>query len=167
MNAAPPPENYTAEADAAFRRFVALCRQRQQHTHARDRYARHLAEQKSQMLIPVRQTLQRLVEAGLVVPGWDTKRDPRPVSFEVFEDEASPSWRPGTSLQFRNPVPVEIAVVNPIDRAAHGVFAVTLGAPHPDQGILARRFDDSEALCVALAEFLGRNAIAAKRLPDD
>jgi len=162
-----PPIATTPEAAAAINKFMSLRRVAHREERARQRFMESLAQEKALMLVPVRQMLLRLIDLGLMVPSHDPRTPDAVVRFQVFEDESSPSWRPGTSLRFMDPVPVEIAVVNPGDRAVHGIFVVAAGDVHPDLGGLQRRFDDAGDLCNALATFLARNTVRVERWPED
>jgi hypothetical protein len=161
-----PPVDAAADATALFlRRFQERDRlqSRRQDTNQR------LVEEKNRALIPVRKLLKLLIDAGVQVNHESacrskaTGRSFPPQPLQVFENESSSRWRPGSSIFLEHPAVLEIAVSNHPNRANDGLIRISCGSPHPDAHLLVGPFATAAAAVHALAEFLARSTVRIDR----
>jgi hypothetical protein len=128
-----------------------------------------LVEEKNKALIPIRKLLKLLIDAGVQVTHESacrskaTGRSYPPQPLQVFENESSAHWRPGSSIFLEHPAVLEIAVTNLPHRAAEGLVRIACSSPHPDAHLLTGPFTTSNAAVQALAEFLARSTVRVDR----
>lgn len=152
-----------------FDLFVQQVQNRERNKKNQQKLAQSVIEEKIKRLVPIRRLLKRIQDTGLLVHHSDRYGD-RNISkpaerFEVFEDDSSPSFYPGTSLYFDHPGNVEIAVPNEWDEAVHGVICIRCSTPHPDIDLLRGPFRTLEDANHALASFLARSAVSIDTHP--
>ena len=144
--------------DQAFAQFLSLVKGDQASQAQEQRMAQQLSQDKAYKLIPMRQLFKRMMDVGLVVrhnstynPGTLERQAPQ--VFSVFEDDSSTPWRPGQSLYFDHPAMVEVSIPNPVDVPREGPVVIKCSTPHPQSGLLARKFDSMEEACMAMSRF--------------
>lgn len=156
-------------ADSAFEEFFSLVEKRHTEESKRNEQARRIIAEKNQILIPIRKLLFKLMGAGLYVNNSGQhdhhliSRNFAPHLFQVYENESSPHFQPGSSIYFDHPVAVEIAVPNHKDRDMEGLIKIACATPHPNASILLGPFRTTEEACGALVRFLSSSTIRIER----
>lgn len=155
--------------DPAFQQFLTQVRGREAQREASQAVHDRMIEAKSRQLVPIRQLLKRLMDMGVYVRHADSypphhSASP-PQQLEIYEDESSLSWRPGTSLFLDHPGRIEISIPNESQLVAEGVVVLRCTSDHPDAHLLHQRFASIEAACMALATFLSNSTVRVERLP--
>jgi len=162
--------------DKAFNSFISQAQTKKKREEEISRINAKIVAEKDQILNPIRQLLQRLVELNIWVydknkfertlPRTDGDKLP-PRLFEVFEDPSSPTWLPGNSIYIEHPADIEIAVVSEQHREKQGLIIITC-KENPYANILTNRiFRDVDSACMALSEFLSKNLVNVDRLEHD
>lgn len=156
-------------ADNAFEEFFSLVEKRNTEESKRNEQAKRIIAEKNQILIPIRKLLFKLMGAGLYVNNNGQhdhhliSRNYAPQLFEVYENESSPHFLPGSSIYFDHPVAVEIAVPNAKDRDQEGLIKISCATPHPNASLLMGPFRTTEEACSALVRFLSSSTIRIER----
>jgi len=156
-------------AENALAEFFSLVEKRQTEDSKRSEQNKRIIAEKNQILIPIRQLLYKLTAVGLYVNHQGQHdhhlmtRNFAPQPFQVWENESSPHYAPGSSLYFDHPVAVEIAVPNQKDREAEGLVKISCTTPHPHAKLLAGPFRTTEEACAALVRFLSSSTIRIER----
>lgn len=153
-----------------FDLFVQQVKKQEKTKKNQQQQATIVVSEKSKKLIPMRKLLKQIADTGLMVHHADRFGDrntQKPAQrFEVFEDEASPSFAPGPSLYFEHPANVEISIPNEWDENVQGVVCIRCSTPHPESQMLYGPFRSMEAAMQAIAHFLARGAVSMDTRPE-
>lgn len=119
---------------------------------------------KSEMLIPIRMMLKKLIDARTHVENSGLhdlgikNRSFAPQLLEAWESESSPKWQPGGSIFLDHPAHLEIAVTNAKGKEEPRIHISCVDA-HPHSHMFQESFQSSEEACEALAKFLSLNTV--------
>lgn len=149
--------------------FLDKVQDKQEVTEREQRRFQKIVDEKTKILIPMRQLLKRMMDAGVVVTnqsihdfGARTKNH-APQNLEVWEAESSPHWLPGTSLFLDHPAEIEIAVSNPNNKDKEGLVVIQCTTEHPSAYLLRGPFYNVADACQALALFLSASTVRVER----
>ena len=164
-------DNKDIISEEATKVFIQQYNQRMSKSEQESARQTRIINEKSNLLIPLRMMLKKLMDAGVVVSNHSEhehgmhQKAYAPQPLQVWESESSPHFRPGGSLYLDDPAHLEIAVSNPVHQKEEGLFVIKCATPHPLEHLLRGPFYKAEDACYALAQFLSASTVRIDR-PD-
>jgi hypothetical protein len=132
-------------------------------------------EEKREILLPIANFFYKMRNAGITVYPFEYLLQPltkrmamNPIPFKYFlpdsnEDIKYDLIHPSPLIVIKDPVKIEIGVINETFREDHGLISITCGKNHPDFEILSKNFNDVDEAIEAISEFFARNVISVER----
>lgn len=135
--------------------------------------------EKQKILLPIANFFYKVRNAGIMVYPFEYLLQPltkrmamEPIAFKYFLTESSNDIKydlihPSPLIVIKDPVKIEIGVINETFREDFGLISITCGKNHPDFEILSKNFNDINEAIEAISDFLARNTVSVERIKKD